>query len=53
MGQCHLSALRAMEEIELVAACDVVEELLQRRADEFEVPRRYTDLVGGHYEVDG
>jgi len=44
MGEYHLSALRAMPEIQLVAVCDKAPELLNRRAAQFEVPHRYTDL---------
>src|SRR3712207_6812509 len=43
MGACHLSSLRAMPEVELVAACDLDEERLARRAEEFGVPGRYRD----------
>jgi predicted dehydrogenase len=44
MGVCHLSAAHAMSEIQLVAVCDMVPALLHKRAEEFEVPRRYSDI---------
>jgi predicted dehydrogenase len=44
MGWYHLSALHAMDEIQLVAACDMVPELVNKRAEEFEMPKRYTDM---------
>jgi predicted dehydrogenase len=44
MGAYHLSALHAMSELGLVAVCDMVPELLNKRAEEFEVPQRYGDV---------
>src|SRR5262249_53287056 len=43
MGRCHLSSLRAMPEVDLVAICDLDEERLARCAGEFGVPHCYRD----------
>ncbi len=51
MGRCHLSALQKMEELELVAACDVMQATLDRRAEEFTMPRTFTDLSAMLEEV--
>src|SRR5215210_2716295 len=44
MGRNHLSALSAMDEIKLVAICDLAAELLEQRGREFGVDRCYTDM---------
>jgi UDP-N-acetyl-2-amino-2-deoxyglucuronate dehydrogenase len=43
MGECHLSSLKAMPEVDLVAICDLDEERLARRAEAFGVGGRYRD----------
>ena len=35
--------LRAMPDVELVAASDVIEASVKRRCDEFEIPHSFTD----------
>ncbi|RKY02145.1 gfo/Idh/MocA family oxidoreductase [Candidatus Poribacteria bacterium] len=39
----HLPALKKAENVELVAVCDVAEDLLERIAARYEVPQRFTD----------
>ncbi len=41
MGRYHLSSLKALPDIELVACCDIDEGRLNQQADAFGVPKRY------------
>ena len=43
MGHAHGNAYTAMDNVELVACCDVVEESAKKFAEEFKVPKYYTD----------
>src|SRR5262249_16616327 len=43
ISQAHLRSIAAIEGAEAVAAADINEKTLNARADEYDVPRRYTD----------
>jgi predicted dehydrogenase len=44
MGRVHLKNLKDMEEVEVVAICDINEELLKRAGEEFQVRKLFTDF---------
>ena len=39
----HYPAIKRLKEVDLVAACDLDEDLLRENADRFEIPQRFTD----------
>lgn len=43
MGRCFISALKGLPDAECVAICDIDEERARRTADEFSIPRIYSD----------
>ena len=43
-GRSHLEAVKSFDDLQFVAVCDPVEELRDRVAKEYAVPRRYEDI---------
>ena len=39
----HYPAIKRLKDVDLVAACDLDENLLREKADRFEIPHRFTD----------